>query len=356
MKITNQAIRVALAAATLVCAQAQTQTKEEKKEVHTFQYKITADNPGQAGATHVIMRKQAGPGGQLTTVTEDVVGPNNFIFVGAPAGATFQRISDTPVKGQPFAADIVTETVQTLADGNRITSKQTGKRYRDSEGRTRQENVLALPGMWVPDSKGATIVSIDDPVSGEHLTLNTGDKMAHRVVVSRGAKAGAVIAHSSTTTSAVTSGPAMMHITSDTAAGGPHMVHAEKIVKVVAGEPLGGKDSVKTEDLGKRVIEGVECTGSRMTVTIPAGMIGNERAIDTVTETWYSNDLKMDVLRTHSDPRAGVTTYKVTGLLRGEQPRSLFEAPADVKVETLDENVMKRTIEEKIRQSQKKDE
>ena len=49
------------------------------------------------------------------------------------------------VKGAPYSADAVTETVQTLADGNRIVSKSTSTRYRDKEGRTRQE--LMLPSI-----------------------------------------------------------------------------------------------------------------------------------------------------------------------------------------------------------------
>jgi len=43
------------------------------------------------------------------------------------------------VKNAPFSADIVTETTQTLQDGNHIKQATTVKVYRDSEGRTRRE-------------------------------------------------------------------------------------------------------------------------------------------------------------------------------------------------------------------------
>jgi len=43
------------------------------------------------------------------------------------------------VKNAPFAADIVTESTQTLPDGNHIRQTSTVKLYRDSEGRTRRE-------------------------------------------------------------------------------------------------------------------------------------------------------------------------------------------------------------------------
>ena len=49
---------------------------------------------------------------------------------------------------------------------------------------------------------------------------------------------------------------------------------------VVAG--LGEGGTPKVEQLGKRVIEGVECEGTKETVTIEAGKIGNDRPIEIV--------------------------------------------------------------------------
>src|SRR5262249_40610026 len=43
------------------------------------------------------------------------------------------------MKGQPYSADIVTETNQTLPDGNVISHRNVNKVWRDGEGRTRQE-------------------------------------------------------------------------------------------------------------------------------------------------------------------------------------------------------------------------
>src|SRR5207237_7712947 len=52
------------------------------------------------------------------------------------------------VKGAPYSADAVTETVQTLGDGNRIARKNTAKVYRDSDGRTRYEQTLRTVGAF----------------------------------------------------------------------------------------------------------------------------------------------------------------------------------------------------------------
>ena len=94
------------------------------------------------------------------------------------------------------------------------------------------------------------------------------------------------------------------------------------------------KDSndVKKEDLGKQDIEGVVAEGTRTTVTIPAGEIGNERPIEIVSERWYSPELQLVVMTRHSDPRTGETTYKLTNINRTEPAKSLFEVPSDYTI------------------------
>jgi hypothetical protein len=52
-----------------------------------------------------------------------------------------QLISGPPVKGAPYSAEAVNETVQTLADGNRIVQRSSSMQYRDSEGRERRGNL-----------------------------------------------------------------------------------------------------------------------------------------------------------------------------------------------------------------------
>ena len=69
--------------------------------------------------------------------------------------------------------------------------------------------------------------------------------------------------------------------------------------------------------------------GTRSTVTIPAGVIGNELPIQSVSERWYSPELQTIVMTKRSDPRFGETVYRLTNIQRTEQPSSLFEVPAD---------------------------
>ena len=69
------------------------------------------------------------------------------------------------IKGAPYAATAVSETVQTLADGNRIVRKSETRLARDAEGRTRQER-----------ADGSVFIS--DPVAGKTWLLRTKSKSA----------------------------------------------------------------------------------------------------------------------------------------------------------------------------------
>ena len=90
---------------------------------------------------------------------------------------------------------------------------------------------------------------------------------------------------------------------------------------------------VNQEQLGAQTIEGVVAEGTRTTFTIAAGKIGNDRPIVTVNERWYSQELQTVVLSKNSDPRMGETTYRLTNIDRSEPDPSLFQVPADYRIE-----------------------
>ena len=90
--------------------------------------------------------------------------------------------------------------------------------------------------------------------------------------------------------------------------------------------------NLKTESLGRQIVEGVQADGTRTTLTIPAGEIGNENPIQVVTETWYSPELQTRDLRKRSDPRSGDSLTRYINVSRAEPARMLFEPPADFKV------------------------
>jgi hypothetical protein len=98
------------------------------------------------------------------------------------------------------------------------------------------------------------------------------------------------------------------------------------------GRGAAARQDIKTESLGRQTIEGVPADGTRTTMTIAAGQMGNEQPIQIVTERWYSPDLRTVVLSRRTDPRMGETVSKLANVSRSEPPSSLFEPPADYKV------------------------
>ena len=87
-----------------------------------------------------------------------------------------------------------------------------------------------------------------------------------------------------------------------------------------------------TEDLGREVINGIQCNGARMTITIPKGAFGNDRDVKVVNERWYSDDLQVLVKSSNSDPRFGVTTYELANILQAPPDPGLLRVPSDYRL------------------------
>lgn len=252
---------------------------------------------------------------------------------GGGRGGTMMRVplEVAPVKGAPYFAEIVTETVQQLADGNRIVRKTTGRVYRDSEGRTRRETD-SEPGQ-------ARSISIADPVAGLAWSLNPETRIAWR---SRYKAVGVYTLTPRGTASAADPSEfdrqRQIEVTlreAQAAMAGLKDKEPARAAGVGAyGVVLPGESTweEKTEKLPARQIEGVTAEGVRTTRTIPAGAIGNEQPIAIVTEQWRSPELNVLVLTRTSDPRSGETTYRLTGITRGEPDATWFTVPADYTV------------------------
>src|SRR4029079_5312514 len=96
-----------------------------------------------------------GPQGSITTQA----GPDaGYVFVASEM--SFDR---KLVKGAPYSAVAVTESIQTLADGNRIVHQSSASVYRDSEGRTRRDQVLAKIGPYASAGDPPQTIFINDP-------------------------------------------------------------------------------------------------------------------------------------------------------------------------------------------------
>ncbi len=79
--------------------------------------------------------------------------------------------------------------------------------------------------------------------------------------------------------------------------------------------------AVTKEQLGTKAVNGLQAEGVRVTRTIPAGAIGNDKPIEVVTERWYSPDLQIAVMTMHTDPMMGTVTTKLVNVTRGDPMR-----------------------------------
>jgi hypothetical protein len=269
------------------------------------------------------------------------------------------------VKGSPFSAEAISESTQTLADGNRIVRKWTEKLYRSGDGRFRREG-SGIPGSvfgGVVSSNGG--VTILDPTGGARYTLNTDAKTAYtytlkattpvvvggqmneelkrKIEAAQVDSGGAIILNGQGSTIAGNLDAAKVAELKAKAeevnarADELRAVSAARITTVLPAMPampvqLSSKWETRTEQLGTQNFDGVDAEGTRTITTIPADAIGNERPIEIVYERWYSNELQVIVYSKHSDPRFGEQTYRLTNINRSEPDPSLFQVPTSYRL------------------------
>ena len=263
-----------------------------------------------AGAVYA----QEPPPGMVAQVK--MVTGGNFGFISE------KLVGGNPVKGAPYSAQAVTETTQTLADGNRIVQKSTATLYRDSEGRERREQTLSMIGPFTAQGEAPQIISISDPVAGVNYSLNPKEKIAVKLPAPPPGLPGVPASGGANVNFDVF----VNRPTAGVAIGG-----AEPHVMIYKSGP-GPGNAPNVEQLGSKIIEGVQADGTRTTITIPAGQMGNDRPIDIVDEQWRSPELQVTVLSKHSDPRMGETVYSLTNVSRSEPSPTLFQVPPDYTI------------------------
>lgn len=258
---------------------------------------------------------------------------------GAVASAGSDRLS-APVLDAPYSATITNESIQTLADGNRLVQTSTGTTARDSQGRTRQDTVLPPIGN-LSAANAPHLIFIHDPVAQTSYTLNLTEKTAQKMPALPPFAGSAVGMAGATVTMRVVEGngpplpppdamPSTMAVPTSGMFFEKHLITSEQ-------------DQGNLEDLGSQTMEGVLVSGVRTTHTIPAGQIGNDRPITIVTEVWTSPDLKTVVYSKRSDPRMGEQTFRLTNIVRTEPNPSLFTVPADFKIGDGPQTIFYRT-------------
>lgn len=303
------------------------------------------------------------------------------VFIHNGAEATVVRTTSMGaggpvVKGAPYCAEAVHETVQWLADGqggvgSRITRQQLTQLCRDGEGRTRQ----------VIDAAGRKLVYLHDPVAGESWVLDTERKTARRSTGLRGAGGETALdlgalreralaaagraprAATGAVTGAAPAAPAVAPLPPlpPTPPMPPQPVvisradgdrHTEvRVLRLNAGEApeflqfdmdlppppavqwraqtLAPRGPGSVSPLPGKDIEGLRANGQRSTWVIEAGKVGNDKPIQITREVWSSPELMVTLASRDFDPRTGETTYRLRNIKRGEPDAALLRVPAD---------------------------
>ncbi len=194
------------------------------------------------------------------------------------------------VVGHPVSGKEIRHATQHLADGTVIDrGTDVSYFYRDAKGRMRAE--------------GPNGVEIFDPVAQVEYSVNPANKTYSHSFFSGNVSFVAIAAYGNSTQSSISSGN--------------------------GNASQGRSPDGITEDLGRQTVNGVPAKGSRVTITIPAGGIGNNQEIKVVNERWYSEELEVLVKSTNTDPRFGVNMYELTDIKQSPPDVSLFAPPSD---------------------------
>jgi TonB family protein len=227
----------------------------------------------------------ARPGFSQSTVTPAVSAPGDGRVAEWMYG---EHIPAVP--GLPFAAKVELELVNQLQDGTLITHKTYNLDARDSRGQTRNE-----ARNWINPAVGAEprLIRIElyDPSTKTRTNLFPITKTARQWIV------GSLVQTATLSTQTPSIQP-----------------------------------EITRENIGSDSIEALPVRGVRVSQTYPPGALGNDRPLTIVTEYWYSEELKINLLTKRADPRYGVQTVRVTELVRQEPDVALFFIPDEYKL------------------------
>lgn len=299
------------------------------------------------------------------------------------AQAEFEAVMDGPgfmlgesglgrrvIKGAPYCADAVHETVRILADGNRIVHQQQSRLCRDGEGRTREEverngrkRVYLVDPVakraWLLDPQRKAALPLGSFGAGEMAMTEEdrsrweafNDKMRdfsermrewsrdfQQRLRDGGEKEARKMVPPKPPAPPAAPQPPVAPAKIVLQDGAPVVVD----VQVPEIGELGVPPAVEMQMpgfaprgagtvtlLGAKTIDGLTATGERTSWTIAAGKIGNEKPIQITHEVWTSPDLGLTLRSQDFDPRSGEINYRLVNIKRGEPDAALMRVPAD---------------------------
>jgi hypothetical protein len=196
----------------------------------------------------------------------------------------------TPIPNAPFSGTINVERSSVQRDGSVMSFRTVRDIGRDSRGRIFNESRTLIP---VSSTETPQLVSVHlyDPQTRISTMLNARQHTFTKGTVNRPPE---------------TVPPALL----DASQSNRHPQN----------------QFTKEEDLGIHEIDGVPVHGVRETQEIPAED-GVDKPILIIDEYWYSEDLRINLVIKHSDPRTGSVAMTVAQIKRTEPDPARFEIP-----------------------------
>jgi hypothetical protein len=200
-----------------------------------------------------------------------------------------QSVFMTPIPNAPFSGVVNIERTMVRKDGSVMQFKSTREVARDTRGRIHNE-LRALIPVSSTDTPQLLNIHLYDP----QTRISTEIDVRQRTFWTR----------------------TMNH---------PPSTEPPSIRFAAPDGNAPPNEFTKQEDLGIREIEGVPAHGIRQTQTVTDENRGREVVI--TDEYWYSQDLRINLMIKHSDPRKGMTTMTLAQVTRTEPDPAFFEVP-----------------------------
>jgi hypothetical protein len=197
-----------------------------------------------------------------------------------------------PYLNRPFSGtDTIVKTLP-IEGGGTITTSETSKIARDSQGRLYRER-HHFAAVDVDPEKTLYEFYVLDPISHTHTACT-------------------IATHQCTRTS----------------------YHPRFSYPV---QPTGAFDAgrrfLTREDLGQQSIDNLPTIGTREITTIAPATVGNDKELTLTREFWYSPDLRTNLSAIRKDPREGTQAIHLNVLSRDEPDPSTFAVPAGYTVQ-----------------------
>lgn len=209
---------------------------------------------------------------------------------------TLESIFIPPMAGAPFTCILHTEWVQFTPDGGTLTVVNQRRIARQGSGRFYQERWVLVPKNGQMESQ-MTHIQVADPNSHTLYTCTMGPNVCS-------------LTNYGGTTSTV-----------------------YRPAEMPTGPLPNGMGYITNAALGTDITLGLQTVRTRVTKTINAWVVGNDRVLTNTREFWFAPSLGINLISKVSDPRYGTQTFTVSDLMLGEPDAQLFEVPKDFKVQ-----------------------